>query len=595
MNKNLLWTGAAAVALGAIILWAVLWKGADTQPVPSTAGPRAAGDAAPAGSVRVAIASSSTKKNWMEAAGAAFNEASKRDRSLQVDGKPVFVEFVLEEIEKGKFDHYRSGTMVQDTLSEKIKPVVVSPSEDSWVAALSREWKSTKGGEIAAGQAEPLVRVPLVIALWESRARALGCWPDAGPDCTWARLRALASSPNGWGMLGHPEWGKFKFGYGYVGESNSGTLTATSLCMIGLNKTSGLSIEEVQVSNGCGQTMAAVEKAKVHSGKKSGWLLGWMETGGPEYLDGVTTNEPDVIAFNQTHRGKLREILVSAYPQDGTVIALHPYAILDGAPWVSLQQVTAAQLFRGYLLSQEQQRAALQQGLRPADPSTILTAPVEPRNGANPKASLVPISMPDPLTFARITEVWHRVKKHAVIALVFDKSGSMQGEKMTRAIAGGREFVKAMDPEDTLIWMPFDDQVFTGTNGPKSAIGERLIGDIGSTVASGGTALYDAVGTAYRNLQSRRASLGDGVRYGIVILSDGQDTSSRQTSLVLLEATLKPAEGDPTGIQIHTIGIGGDADRNVLTKIASSAHGKYWDAKDPGNVLDIYREIAVHY
>lgn len=58
---------------------------------------------------------------------------------------------------------------------------------------------------------------------------------------------------------------------------------------------------------------------------------------------------------------------------------------------------------------------------------------------------------------------------------------------------------------------------------------------------------------------------------------------------------LTPSENDPTGVQIHTIGIGKDADQAVLTRLATSAHGKYWDARQPDRVVDAYRQIAVHY
>src|SRR2546422_10821422 len=40
--------------------------------------------------------------------------------------------------------------------------------------------------------------------------------------------------------------------------------------------------------------------------------------------------------------------------------------------------------------------------------------------------------------------------------------------------------------------------------------------------------------------------------YGMVILSDGDDTSSR-TTLTMVEARLRPQETDAHGLQIHTI------------------------------------------
>lgn len=134
-----------------------------------------------------------------------------------------------------------------------------------------------------------------------------------------------------WGLVGHPELGRFKFGYGYVGESDAGTWTALILCMKGAEKMGALSIDDVGVSNSCGQSISDVEKAKFHSGRGSTWLLDRMRLVGPEYLDAVTTYEKEVISFNRANANNLREPLVAAYPQDDTEVGGHPYVILDGA------------------------------------------------------------------------------------------------------------------------------------------------------------------------------------------------------------------------------------------------------------------------
>ena len=100
--------------------------------------------------------------------------------------------------------------------------------------------------------------------MWESRARALGCWPNPEPECTWKQIRDLAVSPDGWGMVSHPEWGMFNFGYAYVGESDVGTQTAVLLCTMGLQKTAGITVADVTPNNDCGQAIADVEKVIVH-------------------------------------------------------------------------------------------------------------------------------------------------------------------------------------------------------------------------------------------------------------------------------------------------------------------------------------------
>jgi Ca-activated chloride channel family protein len=171
----------------------------------------------------------------------------------------------------------------------------------------------------------------------------------------------------------------------------------------------------------------------------------------------------------------------------------------------------------------------------------------------------------------------------------------MSGEKISYAVKGAQEFVTAMDPKDWLAWFAFDNEVYTLSQGYKSSIGEKLLADIRSTTAGGGTALYDAVSKAFDVVAQDRQKTGDVVRYGVVILSDGRDTSSTKSTLTLLESKLKPSEGDPTGIQIHTIGIGEDTDEQVLKKIANLAHGRYWKVAKPADVVEVYKEIATYY
>ncbi|HSG86691.1 MAG TPA: hypothetical protein VLA23_10170, partial [Candidatus Limnocylindrales bacterium] len=62
-----------------------------------------------------------------------------------------------------------------------------------------------------------------------------------------------------------------------------------------------------------------------------------------------------------------------------------------------------------------------------------------------------------------------------------------------------------------------------------------------------------------------------------------------------LESALETTEMDPTGIQIHTIGIGEDADTPTLKKIASAAHGRFWQPKTEADVVTVYKDIAAYF
>ncbi|MDO8571643.1 MAG: VWA domain-containing protein [bacterium] len=544
--------------------------------------------------ITISIASSNTKEAWLAERVESFNQGSLNDQKLQSGGKPIYVK-VLKETIDGKQKDYRSGTMVSDTVNKKIQPTILSPGEETWLEKFRKDWKAVNSGNAVTGSSPVLLRTPLVVAMWQSRAKAIGAWPTPGQSSTWKSLRSLASTSGGWKTAGHPAWGAAKLGYGYFGESNSGTLAVVSMCMSGAQKVKGLTAADVSKTSGCGQCIAAFESAKVHSGKSDLWLLEQMKDGGPEYMDMVATYESNVISFNKKYAAELREPLVSVYPQDGTVIVGHPYAILDAAPWTTPEQTEAAKVFQVYLLSSESQAKGLEFGLRPADQTVKLSAPIDPSNGANPSAKLIALSVPSADVVDRIGEVWHSTKKHSVIALVFDKSGSMgDGNKITAAVKGAQEFVNRMDRDDELLWAPFDDKMYPIKRGLKSAIGEQLLDEIGGTVADGGTSLYDAISVAHTQLQAIRSQYGTSRRYGIVVLSDGMDQNSGKR-LSDIEALLKPSEKDPNGIQVHVVAIGSDADEKVLKMISSSGHGIYRKGESVTDMEKYYKEIAAYF
>jgi Ca-activated chloride channel homolog len=546
------------------------------------------------GVVLISIVSGGNKEEWLHQAARTFNNASARQEQLQLNGKSIVVEVLQEVVDGRQSSGYRSGTAFTDIVDEKIKPTIFSPGEESWTLRLQQEWQAKHGKPVASELGPTLVRTPLVIATWQSSAEALGCWPTPQPDCSWERLRRLAISPEGWGLLGRPEWGKLKLGYAYVGEANTGTHGMAVMCMVGAGKVAGLVTTDVGMSTPCGEFMAEIERSKVHSGLRSDWMIEQMTAGGPSYLDALVTYERDVILANQRFRQTDRDPLVAGYPQDGTILLGHPYTILDGTPWVSRQQAEAALVFRSFLLSEKQQQLALAGGFRPGEQSIPLGLPIDPVLGVNPGSRLITVDLPSSEVMARIVEVWHQVKKRAVVTIVFDKSSTMAGAKLEAAKQGAQAFVRRMECEDRLLWLAFDHMVYPSMEGFRCNIGAELTERISGTPAGGGNALYDAILSGYEQLEANRAINGDSLRYGMVVLSDAQDSHSR-TSLSDLIARLRHAQADPTGIQIHTIAIGNDADKAVLWSIANAAHGRFWEAQTARDMVAVYNHIATYY
>jgi Ca-activated chloride channel family protein len=203
--------------------------------------------------------------------------------------------------------------------------------------------------------------------------------------------------------------------------------------------------------------------------------------------------------------------------------------------------------------------------------------------------------VPDLPVFDRLAEVWHETKKHAVIALVVDRSSTVDRDKLQSAKLGLTRFIESMDPQDYVVWMPFGETVQPVIRGRIYDVGDTLKETIQNEEGSrGGSALYEAINQAYSDLESQRQLLGDTVRYGIVVLTDGRDTRSK-VSFTQLRTRLDAGAGDPTRIQIHTIGISDEARKDSLSIIATTAHGRYWDASDPRRLASIYEQIAVYY
>ena len=113
--------------------------------------------------------------------------------------------------------------------------------------------------------------------------------------------------------------------------------------------------------------------------------------------------------------------------------------------------------------------------------------------------------------------------------------------------------------------------------------------------ASGSTALYNAVYIVLRQLDKVRPQTGDDVRRQvIVVLSDGEDTSS----LVTFEHLLDSAKRSQT--VIYTVGLGLEETSKItrsdgefgLRQLAQETGGRLFLPKRPMDLVDVYTQIA---
>lgn len=166
------------------------------------------------------------------------------------------------------------------------------------------------------------------------------------------------------------------------------------------------------------------------------------------------------------------------------------------------------------------------------------------------------------------------------LALVIDKSGSMQGEKMTMAISAAQAALSMLSDKDYVGVYTFDSDL--GTVIPIQPIGDRrgiIKRQIGRLSPGGGTNMEPALSKAYRDIERSAASLKH-----VIVLTDGLTTGSGYVEL----ATKLRGKGVTTS----TISIGQDAAKTLLSAIAKTGGGKFYQPNSPHVLPKIFMKEA---
>jgi Ca-activated chloride channel family protein len=184
-----------------------------------------------------------------------------------------------------------------------------------------------------------------------------------------------------------------------------------------------------------------------------------------------------------------------------------------------------------------------------------------------------------------------RTQQPISLALLLDTSASME-EKMPIAQEAAIGFAHQLHKEDQAEIIDFDSQVrilapFTGD-------GAALEKAIRATTANGSTSLYNAIYISLKELRKTKAeSTSDIRRQAIVLLSDGDDTSS----LIEFDEVLDLAKRSETAI--YAIGLRqGEVGRRefkeaefVLRQLSQETGGRVFFPTDARELPKIYQTI----
>ena len=256
--------------------------------------------------------------------------------------------------------------------------------------------------------------------------------------------------------------------------------------------------------------------------------------------------------------------------------------------WVDEEHKEAAEKYISFLRAPEQQKRALAFGFRPAEGA--LGAPIDAAHGVDPAQPATIIDLPGADVINASIELWRTKKKHSTIALVFDKSGSMNDEhKIDSAKQGAIELVNQLGPEDRLVFLPFSTNVTHIDLGAMDQNRQKAIDTVSRVIADGGTNLFSAILDA-RALLMKSA---DPSRINaIVVLTDGEDNGKDVTLSQLLKQI--NADQETGGMRIFTIGYGGGAQLDDLKRIAKESRGEFYKG-DPENIRKVFRDIATFF
>jgi Ca-activated chloride channel family protein len=564
----------AAVGLGSYLFWV----GQKAPPQPETPSSPMVPAPPAADAVEVLIANATTKQRWFVDLAAAFEaegHKTSKGNPIRITSKPV-----------------TSGGSMEDILAGKLKPVAWSPGVSSWVQDFDAKWQQQGGQPLRSADCRPTIYAPLGIAMWRPMAEALG-WPNK--PVGWKTIVDLAAAPEGWKAFGHPEWGRFKLGYPHPGYSNVGMLFMTAFVYGVKGKSDDLQPADVYAPE-VEASMRTLAQSTSKYGTLSLDLLDSMAEHA-QFLDAVAAFENDTIQYNIDKKDKLRFPLAFIFPSEGIFWTDQPYCILDKADWVSPEQAEAAKLFLDYLLQPAQQALALKSFMRPLDTSVPLGAPLDLDHGTDSRVkpgTVKSLPIPSADLMRAVTDVFLITKRKATVLVVLDLSGSMEGDKIRSGTTATANFLKRLQPDDMVGVMTFNDKVQMLSPLQKaSAVAESLSQQVTNLIASGGTALYQSVCEAMKTMgeaKSAYEAAGENRLYGIVLLSDGQNTGGGATENQMFTTCL-PANAEAQSVRINTIAFGADADQATLKRIAEVTGGKMFKA-EPGSIDKIYLSIS---
>jgi Ca-activated chloride channel family protein len=160
------------------------------------------------------------------------------------------------------------------------------------------------------------------------------------------------------------------------------------------------------------------------------------------------------------------------------------------------------------------------------------------------------------------------------LALVIDRSGSMQGPKLEAAKESARVTAEVLSPNDFISVIAFDSEATVYVRPQRAANRMRISSDIARLTSGGGTNIFPGLKEAFEILQGINAKVKH-----VIVLSDGEAPTDGIAELV---QDMRAAR-----ITVSCVGVQG-ADRSLLSSIADAGDGRLYMVEDIGSLPKIF-------
>ncbi len=602
----------AALVAGVLLIALVrLFAGGGNDDDPAAAPPSAASApsgaaaSARAGCLRLTVAASSEKAALMGQIAGRYGRTAPT-----VDGTCVDVR-VVSKASGGAEAALARGW---DAAVDGPRPDVWSPAASTWVSILRQDLASKDRTDITPEKSESVTSTPLVLAMPQPMAEALG-WPKA--KLGWSDVLRLGQDPRGWASKGHPEWGRFTLGKTNPNLSTSGLAATIGAFVAATGRSSDLrpaDLADPKVTT----FVAGVESAVVHYGDTTLTFLSNLQSADDQgrslgYVSAVAVEEKSVLDYNNGNptgdpatlgrHPKPKVPLVAIYPKEGTLTSDSPYVVLD-APWVDAARKKAAADFFAYLRRPEEQRTFGVAGFRTFDGRA--TDVIRASSALLADQPAVVLGAPSPQVLEGVRATWEKVRKRARVLLLLDVSGSMGDPvgtagttRLELAKTAAAKAVKAFaDNDEVGLWvftsdLPTRERVYAdlvpvGPVGPHRA---ELAKAIAGLTPLNGTPLYAATRRAVAVMDG---TVDPSKINAVVLLTDGRNEYPQDTDLDGLVSDLSRGSAE-SGVRVFSIAYGQDADLKTLKRISEASRAAAYDATTATDIDTIFTTVISNF